>query len=244
MIDLETELDGLYGAPLDQFTAARNDLADRLRAEGDTKGAAAAKALKKPSVSAALMNQIVRQRPLDLARLLKSGEALEAAQRSLMAGRPADLATAKKEEAAAVKAMIAAAKDIQPSASSAVLDRLTQTLRTASTPGARELLKQGRLIDDLDPTGFEAYVGVEASSKPKGKEKLPNRRKVLLSEKRAVAEGKVKAGKVEAKEMEKTARTTEAAAKKAALEWQAATKRLELAEAELARIDAELAALA
>ena len=241
VIDREASLDDLYGAPVDQFTAARNDLADRLKEAGDIEGAAMVKALKKPSVSAAVINQLVRQRPLDVARLLKSGEALETAQRSLMAGKPADLATAKKDEAAAVKAMIAAAKEIQPGISAAVLDRVTQTLRTASTPGARELLRQGRLTDDLDPTGFEAYVGVETGAKPKSTEKLPNRRKVLLTEKRTAAEERVKASKVEAKEMEKAARATEAAAKKAALELQAATKRLELAEAELARIEADLA---
>jgi len=49
---LEERLDELYALPLDEFTAARNELAKALRAEGKREEADAVKALAKPSVTA------------------------------------------------------------------------------------------------------------------------------------------------------------------------------------------------
>lgn len=242
MTDIETELSNLYGAPLDQFTATRNELASRLEEAGDAEVAGTVKALKKPSVSAALVNHLVRQRPLDLARLLKSGEALEAAQRSVLAGEAVDLAAVKKEDNAAIRALVGAAKEVSPGVSAAMLDRVTQSLRAAATAAGRERLKQGRLTADLDPAGFEAYAGTEPALSART-EKLPNRRKALLTEKRNAAREKVKAFSAETRQLEKAARQAEAAYKKADLDWRSAQKRSELAEAELARVEAELAAL-
>ena len=46
------EADELYGLPLDEFTAARDALAKRLRGEKRREDADAVKALKRPSVAA------------------------------------------------------------------------------------------------------------------------------------------------------------------------------------------------
>ena len=51
MATVEDDVDELYALPLDQFTAARNALAKRLKKEGDKEAAATVQTLKKPSVA-------------------------------------------------------------------------------------------------------------------------------------------------------------------------------------------------
>ena len=50
----------LYGLPLERFTEERNALAKRLREEGQRDEAATVSKLRKPSVAAWAVNQIVR----------------------------------------------------------------------------------------------------------------------------------------------------------------------------------------
>src|SRR5437868_2942872 len=56
---MRTPSEPLYQVPLDEFTAARDALAARLKAAGDAPGAAAIKRLRKPSLPAWAANQIV-----------------------------------------------------------------------------------------------------------------------------------------------------------------------------------------
>jgi hypothetical protein len=57
------EPDDLYALPLEEFTAARNELARSLKAAGDADEAARVKKLKKPPVSAWAVNQLARDDP-------------------------------------------------------------------------------------------------------------------------------------------------------------------------------------
>ena len=50
MATLPDEADELYALPLEEFTAARDRLAKKLREDGDKAAADGVKALKKPSV--------------------------------------------------------------------------------------------------------------------------------------------------------------------------------------------------
>src|SRR5690348_11137037 len=79
-VDFEAELDWLYGLPLGEFTAARNELAKRLRAGGENERAEAVKGLRKPSAAVWLVNQLAHDRELDVQRLLKAGEFLTESQ--------------------------------------------------------------------------------------------------------------------------------------------------------------------
>jgi hypothetical protein len=247
MIDLEAEIDSLYASPLDQFTAARNDLAARLEKEGDEEAAMRTKKLKKPSISAWVVNQLSRTREVDLARLLKAGEALEEAQQAVLAGKPAAFDKVRKDEGEAVRILGKAAREVLPSASAAVLDRITQTLRAASTADGRARLKEGRLTEDLEPAGFEAFAGLPLQAPAKGSKaatKQPNRKRSLLLEKQKVTQERLKVATAEARDLEKAARTAEAAARKAALSAEAARKHAELAEADLQKIEDDLTKLA
>ena len=73
------EVDRLYKLPLEEFTAARNDLAKQL-------GDASVKQLKKPTVPAWTVNQLARTREVDVRRLLRAGEQLEQAQKQAVEG--------------------------------------------------------------------------------------------------------------------------------------------------------------
>ena len=245
MINLEDELSALYAAPLDQFTAARNNLATRLEKDGDPEAAMRVKRLKKPSISAWAINQLSRTRQVDLARLLQAGEALEEAQRAVLAGKPADFEKVRKEEGEAVRTLRKAVPEVLPGATTAVLDRIAQTLRAASTAEGRTRLKEGRLTEDLEPAGFEAFAGLPTVAPAKGTNttKQPNRKRALLAEKQKGAREKVKVATAEARELEKQARAAEAAARKATISAEAARKRAELAQAELEKIEDDLARL-
>src|SRR3954453_1910413 len=81
------EADELYGLPDDEFTAARDALAKRLRGEKRREDADAVKALRRPSVAAGAINRAVREHGAD--ELLAAGEALRAAHERLLSGEGA-----------------------------------------------------------------------------------------------------------------------------------------------------------
>jgi hypothetical protein len=212
-VGLEDELDRLYALPLNEFTAARDEIAKRLRGEGERQLADEVKALRKPSAAVWVVNQLAREREIDVKRLLKAGEALGKAQASAKG-----FAEARRDEQEALARLASAAREsgVGPQAA----DRAIQTLRAASlTEEGRDLLKRGRLTEELEPPGFEALVGMPTpprASKPKPK---PRPRRDPRLEK---ARQRVKKLKAEAERAERDAA--------------AAAERLAKAEAELAKL--------
>src|ERR1700722_19073707 len=85
----------LYGLPLERFTEERNSLAKQLRRKGERDQAAAVAALRKPSVAACAVNQLVRTQRRDVDSLFNAGDALQRAQAELLAKR-GDAATLRK----------------------------------------------------------------------------------------------------------------------------------------------------
>src|SRR3954452_16896189 len=88
-------VDELYGAPLDEFVALRDQRAKELRAAGRREEADAVKRLRKQRVPAWAVNQIRRRDPDALDGLMAAGAALRQAK----AGA---LRTAAREELKAV----------------------------------------------------------------------------------------------------------------------------------------------
>jgi hypothetical protein len=214
-VRLEEELDRLYALPLNEFTAARDELAKRLRADGDRDRADEVKALRKPTVAVWLVNQLARQREVDVKRLLKAGEALGKAQATAKG-----FAEARNDEQHALGRLASAAREAGVGAQAA--DRAVQTLHAASlTDEGRELLKRGRLTEELEPPGFEALVGMPAAKGPRAKPKPPPPRKNPELKR---AQERVKKLKAEADRAERDAA--------------AAAERLAKAEAELERLKA------
>jgi hypothetical protein len=213
-VSLEEELDRLYALPLNEFTAARDELAKRLRAEGERDLADDVKALRKPSVAVWIVNQLAREREMDIKRLLKAGEALGKAQASAKG-----FAEARSDEQHALERLASAAREAGAGPQAA--DRAIQTLRAASlTDEGRDLLKRGRLTEELEPPGFEALAGLPAPKRPKAKPKPPPRKNPEL------------------KKAQERVRKLKAEAERAEREATAAAERLAKAEAELARLEA------
>jgi hypothetical protein len=189
--ELERELDRLYELPLSEFTAARDESAKRLRAEGQRELADQVKQLRKPTVAVWIVNRLAHDRALDVQRLLKAGEALTKSQAAAAKGDAADkFAEARSEEQHALERLAGAARELaeRESVGAPAIERAIQTLRAASlTAEGRELLKRGRLTEELQPPGFDALT---AGLAPKRKTKAakPGARKNDREQRRRVLE--------------------------------------------------------
>jgi hypothetical protein len=152
--------DELFGLAPEEFVAARDELARRLKRDGDAEGAARVKALRRPPLSAWAVNQLARERGPDLEPLLAAGERLRAAHQAALAGAgAAELRNAARAEREAVGGLVEAALGLLREAghptTDATRDRVAATLHAAAaSPEAAELVRHGRLTTDLDPSGF------------------------------------------------------------------------------------------
>jgi hypothetical protein len=153
-VNLEKEIDRLYGAAPGDFVRKRKDLAKRLRGEGERAAAMRVEDLHKPTAAATVVNQLARGERMNVRALLTAGERLREAQAKLLGGGSADaVRKAADDERKAIAALLTAAR--RDGAGEAVLRRVEQTLRAAAIDDdARTLLKQGRLTHDLQPVGF------------------------------------------------------------------------------------------
>lgn len=160
--DLELELDRLYALPPGEFTSARDEAAKRLRGEGQRELADRVKQLRKPPVAVWLVNRLAHERALDVQRLLRAGEALAESQTAAASGGAAEaFAEARREEQHALERLADAARELarRESVGAPAVERAVQTLRAASlTAAGRDLLKAGRLTEELQPTGFDALT--------------------------------------------------------------------------------------
>ena len=151
------ETDALYGLPLDEFTAARNELARRLRREGRREQADEVAALRKPSLSAWAVNRLARDHRADVRALLEAAEAIKEGRRDGV-----------EQLREAVDVLVRAAREVLSAAgrppSDTVLQEVATTLRAAAA-AEPELLAAGRLTHARESSGFaEALAGV--STKP------------------------------------------------------------------------------
>ena len=161
----QDDIDALFQLPLTEFTAARNTLATRLKKAGDAEEAERVKALTKPSVPAWAVNQLYRQHRIIFDRLLDAGERFRNAQTSQLAGKSADIRAPLEARRAALSELTGhAAKILAESGSSAAPDtmrRVTTTLEALSTYARiPDTPQAGRLIDDVQPPGFEALAAL------------------------------------------------------------------------------------
>ena len=148
------EPDDLYALPLEEFTAARNELARALEEEGRAEDAARVKKLKKPPVSAWAVNQLARDDPAGIERLLdlldRLKEARSAGDINELGGRRRELVAKLTRRAGEL------AEAAGHAASATTVQRVTQTLQAGAEEDERELLRRGALPDDLEPAGFDA----------------------------------------------------------------------------------------
>lgn len=159
-------VDALFALPPEDFTAARDGLAKRLRAGGDAEAARQVRQLRRPTVPAWALNQLVRAGPEDLQRLLKTGDDLRRAQRAALSGAGGGRlreATARRralldeltERAARLLADSGRSPDPHRAAIAATLEAATVDDEAA------DLVRTGRLPRELPPpSGFGDLTGL------------------------------------------------------------------------------------
>ncbi len=161
------EADELYGLPDDEFTAARDALAKRLRAEKRREQADEVKALRRPNVAAGAINRAVREHGAD--DLLAAGEALREAHEALLSGAgdaaAVREATAREREAVRAFARLALGED----ATASTDEKVRATLHAASVDDdVRALLEAGRLERDAEAGADPMALLAAGATKSRG----------------------------------------------------------------------------
>ena len=163
-VDREEALDRLYAAPVEEFTATRNALAQQLSDDKDA--AASIKSLKKPNLAAWALNQLARRHAAELEELFAVTNKLRGVQRRVLSGgKAADLRKATDERNRVVGRLTKLAESILTKAghgaSSSTLGAIGDSLiATASDDEGTELLRKGRLTRELEPSPFVDVGGL------------------------------------------------------------------------------------
>ncbi|AKE89278.1 MULTISPECIES: hypothetical protein [Rhodococcus] len=155
-MDLDDIADELYGLDPGEFTAARSEHVARAREAGDRELAAAVGRLRKPTVSAWLVNMLVREKSEEVTALLGLGDALRSAQRQLSGSELRRLSTQRRRVIGALEKTAARlAAEHGRRASEAALREVGQTLHAAlADADLAEQVRGGRLEAPLDYSGF------------------------------------------------------------------------------------------
>ena len=143
----------LYALQPEEFVAARDAAVRSARADGDADAAGELKALRRPSVSAWLVNQLVREQGDLVEQLLDLGPELARAQAQGQGDELRALGAQRRELVDAVvrQAVALAGRDV----TAAVRDEVSSTLETAlADPGAAEAVRSGMLVRALSYAGF------------------------------------------------------------------------------------------
>jgi hypothetical protein len=162
--------DDLYGLPLDEFTKTRDELSRELRRAGKKEAAERVKALRKPTTSTWIVNQLARRHPQETAALVKAGEALRAAQRSAVGGGgPEALRDATRIHRDRLDDLTTLARG-ELGADGTTLQRVVQTLRGASVDKeAAKSLLAGTLTGDVEQSGFGPLLAAVPSGATRSK---------------------------------------------------------------------------
>ena len=162
--DLASAAEDLYALSPGDFTAARDERAAQARAAGDRELAQAIGGLRRPVVSAWLVNQLAREAAGQVAELVALGESLRHAQQDLAGERVRELSAQRRTLVAGLvaEAKRIAARDGRP-AGLQVEREVDATLQAAlADSGAAAAVQAGCLASPLSYAGLG--VGDAASA--------------------------------------------------------------------------------
>jgi hypothetical protein len=160
------DADELYGLPFDEFIPARNALVRELRGAGRREEAGEVAALRKPSVAAWAVNQLVRTQRKGVDELFEAGDGLRSVHDQVLAGRgdAGSLRGAVARERSAVDSLTQAARGLLSSQghelSATIIERVSDTLHAAALDDdARAQVRDGRLERELRHVGLGMTPG-------------------------------------------------------------------------------------
>ncbi|MGH3472270.1 MAG: hypothetical protein ACRDPG_09535, partial [Nocardioidaceae bacterium] len=168
-MDLESAADALYALPPEEFVAARSAVVKQAKAVGDSGLATSLRSLRKPTLAAWLVNQLVRQRPEAIQPLLDLGDELREVMPTLSSD---DLRDLTRQRFRLVSSLVDQARSLAREHGRALSDNVAQDVRatldaTLSNPGSAELVAEARLADALHVSGFGVEPGrTSAGRKP------------------------------------------------------------------------------
>ncbi len=159
------DIDALFQLPPEKFTAARNNLAARLKDAGKADEAGRVKGLPRPSLSAWVVNQLFWRHRKPFARLLTAGERLRKAQASQLRGKGGDLREPIEARRQLLGELSKTAASLLGESGHAVspdvMRKITTTLEALATyanhPSAP---RAGHLTADVAAPGFEALAAL------------------------------------------------------------------------------------
>lgn len=208
----------IYGAPLAEFTGRRNELAKRLKTEGDDGAAERVSALRKPKLSAWAVDQLVRRNKSEMQELVSTTDEVAAAKDA------AAMRTAASRRQNVIGSLADAAsgilKDAGHAANATTVQEVVQTLQATSDPEARDLVLRGDLSEPLTVSGFgftadfspeEPTEDAPDPDEQKRREEIGKLERALRKAKKAAEESRRVADKAQARADAATAGATEAA---------------------------------
>jgi hypothetical protein len=239
-------IDEIDAVPPADFVRARNALVARLRTSGHGAAAAEVAARRRPNVVAWLVNRLARIEPAGIRRLLDAADRLRRTQ--LRDGRETSEATA--EHRAALQDLLPRLESIRAEAgvkgSPALLRRVQATLASAAADrGMHPALRQGRLVEELSPRGFEVFDGVPAPhlrlvTRPTAAPSTRGRTAVAAEERRAMrAQREAARREAQAQRRREAARAAEEGRRQRTLDR--ATRQAERLREQLREVEARIA---
>ncbi|QYJ04674.1 hypothetical protein KUV85_03050 [Nocardioides panacisoli] len=155
--------DELYGLPLGEFTAARDE---RARAHRGTDLATRIKGLRKPTTAAWVVDLLVRREPDQVDQLLNVGAALREAQQAMSSGELRNLTRQRRQVTAAVAQQARRhAGDEGLRVTRAVADQVEATLTAAMVDAeCGRAVRSGLLVAPLATTGVEPVAEAEVAA--------------------------------------------------------------------------------
>jgi hypothetical protein len=147
----------LYALPLEEFTAARDELVRQLQDAGDKGAAKEVRVLHKPTLAAWAVNQLARRHGDELRELLDLRDRLASGDASAIRAASSER---RKLIASLTDHARAVLEEAGHPASPTTVERVTRSLLAGGTETEREQILDGRLTRDLAPSGFEGFSGV------------------------------------------------------------------------------------
>ncbi len=156
MSDLDDVADDLYAGPPADFVARRTAAVKAARADGDKELAAAIGDLRKPTVSAWLVNLLVRDDPALAQQVIALGEGLREAEKSLDGPALRELSAQRRQ---LVRSLVARARRLAQAAGQKVGEQVAQELDATLTaaladPEVAREVASGRLTAAREYAGF------------------------------------------------------------------------------------------